>query len=626
MNDEQKPQPPLFPPESSTDRHSASADRVPIEDRQEFYLPVHGFIWLYPEEVQIVDHPAFQRLRGVYQLGQAHLVYPGATHRRFEHCLGAVHVVHRMINAVMRNASKPNRGSQGFDRQQFLPGAHLSDEEVRFTRLGALLHDIGHVPCGHTVEDELQLMDRHDEDSRLDLVFGIRTLVPENEKQKQGPTLQELVDRLYAGYVPNSLRGQVSPSELLRLLIRKRPEQNEEKQDSYSEKDGVCCSCNEFRLTVCRDMIGNTICADILDYLYRDWYHVGKPRPVDERLLQYMQIRTPRGPNSVSDKPAPTSRDMFVVSLGDRPKIRTDAVSEILGLLEWRYQLAESVLFHRTKLTASAMLERALYELWGDNKSNQLERDFLRQADETLLPWCHGRAKEAGKSADGKVKAGGQTAEGLLVDLMERKIFVELDTCFHEEKPGDFSKRVENLYGRGKEAARNRWRALRGLEEDFQLKRGSLAMYCPTRDMNAKIPEVKIYCNGDVQPFNKYEQENDNILSGGHLHAQEMRFHRLWRIHFFISEEERERVKGLGLLVRLIDACRCCVLGDLPSGVNPLEMVRDLALALSRGGMPHEGKDVLPMAVLGGRTNPLEGESYPTGIPSIRSLLEKKSA
>jgi len=478
----------------------------------------------------------------------------------------------------------------------------------------------------------LQLIGRHDGDSRLDLVFGIKTMdiegaehgkkeeketkeeegkTPEKE-EKKSPTLQALVDELYAPHLPIDLRGQVTASELVRLLIRKRPVDGE--KDAYADKERLFESCDQFRLKVCQDMIGNTICADILDYLYRDWYHVGKPRPVDERLLQYMQIRTPREQITPSGKPAPTSRDMFVVSLGDRPKIRTDAVSEILGLLEWRYQLAESVLFHRTKLAASAMLERALYELWGAGKSENLERTLLRFSDEALLPWCY---QQATKENSEEAKA----ARRLLLDLMERRIVVELDTCFHEEKAGDFTRRIENKYGKGPKAAENRWAAVRGLEEDFGLERGSLVMYCPTRDMNAKIAEVKIYCNDDVQPFNKYEKDNHE-LSGGHLEAQEMRFHRLWRVHFFIAEKERESVKKRGLLDRLITACRYFVLEDMPRGVDPIELVREYAMALSGKGMPHEGKQVRAEATIASRTDPTI--AYPTGIPSIRSFLEKK--
>ena len=75
-----------------------------------------------------------------------------------------------------------------------------------------------------------------------------------------------------------------------------------------------------------------------------------------------MEIRTPQSNEGCLEDgfPLPTSSDAFVISVGNRPRLRTDGISGILELLESRYQLAEAVLFHRTKMTATGMLERAL--------------------------------------------------------------------------------------------------------------------------------------------------------------------------------------------------------------------------------------------------------------------------
>src|SRR5207302_1334468 len=85
------------------------------------------------------------------------------------------------------------------------------------------------------------------------------------------------------------------------------------------------------RIGLCRDIVGNTICADILDYLHRDWFHTGKPRHFEDRILHYMEIRTPRqnAPVNPGDEPKPTAEDTFVVSIGNRPKLRTDGISAI---------------------------------------------------------------------------------------------------------------------------------------------------------------------------------------------------------------------------------------------------------------------------------------------------------
>jgi HD superfamily phosphohydrolase len=87
--------------------------------------------------VRIVDTPAFQRLRYVRQLGHAFLVYPGATHSRFEHALGTYHLACRALAALR-------------DRGQ-LDG--LGDGDTLLVRLAALLHDIGHYPFSHALEE-----------------------------------------------------------------------------------------------------------------------------------------------------------------------------------------------------------------------------------------------------------------------------------------------------------------------------------------------------------------------------------------------------------------------------------------------------------------------------------------
>lgn len=87
--------------------------------------------------VRIVDAPAFQRLRHIKQLGHAHLVYPGATHTRFDHALGVYHLARRALELL--------------DRQGDL--AAIDPLEVRLIPLAGLLHDIGHYPFSHALEE-----------------------------------------------------------------------------------------------------------------------------------------------------------------------------------------------------------------------------------------------------------------------------------------------------------------------------------------------------------------------------------------------------------------------------------------------------------------------------------------
>lgn len=580
-------EPPPSGDESAKDLSTAGAISTK-EQRREFFLPVSGFIWFYPEEVEIIDHPAFQRLGRIYQLGQTYVVYRGATHKRLEHVLGTVHVVQRMCDAVQHNSRKGTPGVVSLD-----------ESERRFIRLGALLHDIGHMAAGHTVEDELNLAGKHDGDERLTLMFEGKEW-----RDSRGRSLATVVDTLYEKYLPSSLRGILTASRLVRLLIRKTPE------GAAADQETAAVQLTTFRLKVCCDMIGNTICADILDYIYRDWYHIGKPRPFEDRLLQYMEIR----------KGESAQEDRFVISLGKRPKIRTDAISAILDLLEWRYQLAESVLFHRTKLSAAAMLDRALFELWGSGGDAGLASRLLPLSDEEMLSNCIEEAK-------GLKNERGEVASGLLQALSRRDLYSPLITKFYGDLPADIVAAVGRVYGGDQTSkpgsmAANRNRVLRVLESDFKLPDGALAMYCG--GTNPKIAKVKIAFGEDIDEFSEYEKKHNNHLSGGHLDAQLSRFRRLWRVHFFIKPEVRETL-GERLYV-LQQAIEKLALGNIADNETCNHAARSFATLLTlMEGSPWAGMRVADRSVVAAYQDASTATgSYPFGAASIKSYISPK--
>lgn len=97
--------------------------------------PVYGFITIPSELIyDIIDHPFFQRLRRIRQLGLTDMVYPGALHTRFHHALGAMHLMSITLS---------NLRSKGHE---------ISDEEFEAAQLAILLHDIGHGPFSHALE------------------------------------------------------------------------------------------------------------------------------------------------------------------------------------------------------------------------------------------------------------------------------------------------------------------------------------------------------------------------------------------------------------------------------------------------------------------------------------------
>ena len=100
--------------------------------------PVYGFITIDDELIfKIIAHPYYQRLRRINQMAMAHLVYPGAVHTRLHHSLGAYHL---MCNAINELKNK---------------GVNITKEEEQAAKVAILLHDIGHGPFSHALENVL---------------------------------------------------------------------------------------------------------------------------------------------------------------------------------------------------------------------------------------------------------------------------------------------------------------------------------------------------------------------------------------------------------------------------------------------------------------------------------------
>ena len=103
-----------------------------------FNDPVYGFVNI-PFEIiyDLIEHPYFQRLRRIKQLGMTHLVYPGALHTRFHHAMGAMHLMGEAIEVIRSK------------------GHVITEEEAEGVTIAILLHDIGHGPFSHALENSI---------------------------------------------------------------------------------------------------------------------------------------------------------------------------------------------------------------------------------------------------------------------------------------------------------------------------------------------------------------------------------------------------------------------------------------------------------------------------------------
>ena len=100
--------------------------------------PVYGFLTIPSELVyKLIQHPFFQRLRRIRQLGMTEFVYPGAIHSRFNHALGALNLMTKAVEVLRQKK------------------VNISDEEAEAVYIGILLHDIGHGPFSHSLEHNI---------------------------------------------------------------------------------------------------------------------------------------------------------------------------------------------------------------------------------------------------------------------------------------------------------------------------------------------------------------------------------------------------------------------------------------------------------------------------------------
>ena len=346
---------------------------------------------------------------------------------------------------------------------------------------------------------------------RLDLVlnrptwFGVR---PEK-------TLRKLIDDTYDTLLKSKT---ATPTELVCAVIAKDSPLLNEKV-----VDGI-------RLGVCRSVVSNTICADFLDYIHRDYYHLGKPMYFDQRIFQYMELAKDNIENE----------DAFVISLGNSDRLRTDAITAIASLLDSRYQLSEIVIFHRTKCKAASMLERALQELANykctgntveerEASKDEWKKDIQgKLLDETDWGYLRYLLQQA---------SGCESALRPIRGLLHRQLYQEIAVFpYREITPETHVQYLRDHYCISNDSVTRRLAVLRELESDYKLPEGSLAMYCPTAAMNAKIPKVRILVDDSVKTYEKWDRDFETALDGGHIHAQLKRFERMWRIQVTLDK------------------------------------------------------------------------------------------
>jgi len=192
--------------------------------------PVWNNIRVDSLALELIAAPPFQRLRYVRQLGLAHLVYPGATHTRFEHALGAYHLARRALSLLE-------------ERREF---ERVPEDECDITRAAALLHDLGHYPFSHALE-EIGAM-HHEEVARPLITSGP---IAEALGRALGRDAPARVMALIRGESTSPLQGLVSGSFDLDKL-------------DYLKRDAFMCGVSYGAIDVDR-LLHSLVVLDVTD-------------------------------------------------------------------------------------------------------------------------------------------------------------------------------------------------------------------------------------------------------------------------------------------------------------------------------------------------------------------------
>lgn len=198
----------------------------------EFRDPIHTFIRVSSDERRVIDSRPFQRLRHIHQLALTFLVYPGATHRRFEHSLGVMDLAGRIFDVIIRQPRHP-------DVQHLFPSEKELDYWRTVVRMGALCHDLGHIPFSHGAERVLPTGTHHEQLS-VDVILS---------------------DEMRA--IWSSMKPPLEPKDVAKVAVGLKDWPGD--PNEFTPWDELLTEI----------VTGNAFGADRADYLLRDSLHAG---------------------------------------------------------------------------------------------------------------------------------------------------------------------------------------------------------------------------------------------------------------------------------------------------------------------------------------------------------------
>jgi HD superfamily phosphohydrolase len=390
-----------------------------FKDVVEFFDDVWGCVRLNRLERDCVDTPEFQRLFRIGQLGLVDLVYHTANHTRGIHSIGACGRSKVLVDFL--NENTPRIGTMRTDageEQVVLP--QITRAERGLISLAALLHDLPHAPFSHDIERKTHRFGhgktklrshygpypKHDDfsanpalyillfDQRKSILARVLRhyspcfwrLLREDGETDLGAHLRAFVAS--AGRWPEANRSEsILPSLLFHLLVFEdltdairaasitlTTEFNgPERQWGLGPQDLWADLHDAWYQPYRHDIVGDTLSADLLDYIHRDAKRLGMQESIDFKLLDfYTLVPVPMTSLSVPDHERVIDiqgRAQCAIDLNDykRGVIRSERINDVFRMLDIRHVIHEKAVYHRVVQGAIAMLARAV-ALAGDAK------------------------------------------------------------------------------------------------------------------------------------------------------------------------------------------------------------------------------------------------------------------
>jgi len=484
--------------------HKILAPHEPLRD------PIHGDIWITLLERKIIDTRIFQNLRGRKQLAMTALVYPGATHTRFAHSIGTMYVANEIVKKCNENCSK-------FSESKLL---EIEPYDRLVIRLVALLHDVAHIPFGHTLEREGNLFQNHEWDDplRAEKILG-----------EDSEIYRVIVDTLTLFKIHEQM-AKTLIEELITFLTAKK--------EKIMDLDKPFI----------KDIIGNTLCADLLDYCVRDMYYCGLLERFGDRFLNYFGVLP-----LIKKENGKTNKDLYSVDSKGKGRLvllsyryerdrkdplqskavkKRDVLSEAIDLLRKRYSLAEKAYFHRSKKAASAMIISAV------NSANLNETELFNYSDDLLL---------------NKLELSGGRAKRLIENLKRRNLYKPIYKVTYEE-PDEYDDKRNKARDsiltkcRDPDTRLKITKKIEGINE--KLAEGSIVIYCPDREMNTKEFDALVSSSpsADVKPLrvilDPVRKKEMDVING--------LFPRLWDFQVLVDPELLDPTEAGNLEVRQV--------------------------------------------------------------------------